>query len=227
MIARIQSFVNILKTANPLRVDGVYGPKTHAAVCGILKDVPFPKEGSCEKIAFALEALVRQCSPCPWTLIARSKLGLKEAPGDVNNEEILQMAELLRIPYAADSTAWCGLFLAYCISCTTESPLPAKPLRAQSWKDFGVHCVPQLGSILVFYRGKEPNVGSALGPGHVGFYVGENKSHFHVLGGNQNNMVCESKVAKSRLLDSRWPTGWPQPMKRVLSKKNLPDATES
>ena len=47
------------------------------------------------------------------------------------------------------------------------------------------------------------------GGGHVGFYVGEDGTHYHVLGGNQDDAVSIAKIAKSRLVASRWPKGVP------------------
>ena len=51
-----------------------------------------------------------------------------------------------------------------------------------------------LGDVLVFARGKS---------GHVGIYVGEDASAFHVLGGNQSDRVMIKRIAKARLLGVR------------------------
>jgi hypothetical protein len=50
---------------------------------------------------------------------------------------------------------------------------------------------------------------SRKGGGHVGFYVGEDKTYFHVLGGNQSNAVNVMRIAKARCVAIRWPTGVP------------------
>jgi len=47
-----------------------------------------------------------------------------------------------------------------------------------------------LGDILVFSR---------KGGGHVGFYVAEDATAYHVLGGNQSDSVSITRIAKSRL----------------------------
>jgi hypothetical protein len=44
------------------------------------------------------------------------------------------------------------------------------------------------------------------GGGHVGFYVGEDKDAYHILGGNQSDMVSVARVAKDRHVDARWPS---------------------
>lgn len=49
------------------------------------------------------------------------------------------------------------------------------------------------------------------GGGHVGLYVGEDASHYHILGGNQSNSVRISRIEKKRLSDIRWPTSGEPP----------------
>ncbi|WP_175558836.1 hypothetical protein [Paracoccus chinensis] len=44
----------------------------------------------------------------------------------------------------------------------------------------------------------------------MGFYAGEDDSAFHVLGSNQSNVITITRIARSRLLQSRWPAGVPQ-----------------
>ena len=59
---------------------------------------------------------------------------------------------------------------------------------------------------MVFWRG------SATGAmGHVGFYAGEDDSHYHVLGGNQSDRVCITRVSKGRLYAARRPLYRVQP----------------
>jgi uncharacterized protein (TIGR02594 family) len=81
---------------------------------------------------------------------------------------------------------------------------PAKPLWARSWSRFGI-ASPQaaLGDVLVFSRAK--------GGGHVGLYVGEDETAFHVLGGNQADAVSIVRIAKSRCIAVRRPIYRVQP----------------
>ena len=51
-------------------------------------------------------------------------------------------------------------------------------------------------AVLVFERGSG---------GHVGFAIGQDDTHFFVLGGNQSDAVTIARIAKSRLLGARWP----------------------
>lgn len=93
---------------------------------------------------------------------------------------------------------WCGDAVETAIlRSLPNEPVPTAPFWARSWKDFGIHTEPRVGAILVFGRGPRS--------GHVGFYVGETKTHFVVLGGNQENRIKRSLIRKDRLIASRWP----------------------
>jgi len=102
---------------------------------------------------------------------------------------------------------WCGDFVQTAIALSMpDEPIPINPYLAANWSKFGTDCKPQLGAVLVFWRGSPSSW-----KGHVGFYVGEDRTHFHVLGGNQSNAVTITKIAKNRLRErgSRWPLTGP------------------
>jgi len=121
--------------------------------------------------------------------------GVTEKQGDGDNPTILDWAgEVgLRETYQHDSIPWCGLFVAV-VAKRAGKPLPANPLWARNWSHWGSLCQPELGAVLVFKR----ETG-----GHVGLYVGEDKQCFHVLGGNQGDKVCITRIEKDRLLGAR------------------------
>ena len=120
--------------------------------------------------------------------------GVYEHPGAKNSPVILAWAQECGIPgYDADSIPWCGLFLAVVAKRAGKS-VPASPLWARNWLRFGDPCEPELGAVLVFERGSG---------GHVGIYVGEDLTHYHVLGGNQTDQVCISRLNKGRLIGAR------------------------
>lgn len=84
-----------------------------------------------------------------------------------------------------------------------DKEVPKHPLWALSWSAFGAKSPSAaLGDVLVFVR----NSG-----GHVGLYVGEDKMAFHVLGGNQSDRVCITRIAKARLYAVRRPLYRAQP----------------
>ena len=135
----------------------------------------------------------------PKMLIEALKLyGTKEMPGDKDNPEILEWAKetgLDRV-YSADEIPWCGLFMAV-IAKRAGKDVPENPLWARNWAKFGQKVAKGgLGDVLVFRRGNG---------GHVGLYIGEDKTSFHVLGGNQSNAVIITRILKTRLLAIRRP----------------------
>lgn len=94
--------------------------------------------------------------------------------------------------YDKDSIPWCGLYAAV-IALRAKKEIPNNYLRAMAWANFGKGIDEDnagLGDVLVFYRN---------GGGHVGFYVGEDKTHYHILGGNQGDQVNIRRIAKSRI----------------------------
>lgn len=137
-----------------------------------------------------------------WLATARSYVGVREVPGARHNNVIIGWLKRLKAWWLDDETPWCGVFVAECMK-THGFDLPQTWMRASSWGSWGAnlratHVAP--GAILVFTR---------KGGGHVGFYVGEDKLFYYVLGGNQNNMVNVAKIAKARCTAIRWPRGEP------------------
>jgi uncharacterized protein (TIGR02594 family) len=145
--------------------------------------------------------------PGPKMIVEALKLyGTLEAPGSANNPTIVAWAnevggEVADV-YKADSIPWCGLFIAV-VATRAGKEIPKHPLWALSWSAFGAKSpAAALGDVLVFVRN---------GGGHVGLYVGEDASAFHVLGGNQSDRVCITRVAKARLYAARRPLYRVQP----------------
>jgi uncharacterized protein (TIGR02594 family) len=113
-----------------------------------------------------------------------------------DNPEVLSWAKELGLDgvYKRTETPWCGLFAAI-IAKRAGKPIPKTPLWARDWAKWGTSTRPELGCILVFARGQVS--------GHVGLYVGEDADCYHVLGGNQRDSVCITRIPKSRILASR------------------------
>jgi uncharacterized protein (TIGR02594 family) len=115
--------------------------------------------------------------------------------------------------YTADSIPWCGLYAAIIIHRAGRSVVD-QPLWALNWNKFGVRVTePMLGDILTFTR---------KGGGHVGIYVGEDATAYHVLGGNQGDKVSVVRIAKSRLSQARRPQYNSQPtnIRKVMLASN-------
>lgn len=172
---------------NGLQADGVVGPKTAAKLFG--DGVP-------------AERTMRPLQGTPWMIEAQSLLGVTEDTSDDDNPLIMGWAETLDIDFEGDEVPWCGLFIAHCFgSQLPTEPRPSGPLGARNWRRFGKETEPQFGALLVFWRGSPDGT-----LGHVGFYVGENRTHFHVLGGNQADKVSVILMPKRQLIGVRWPS---------------------
>lgn len=146
---------------------------------------------------------LEKISPLPkFIATALNFYGLQEIVGKGSNRTIIQWRDELNqnnIPitgYSDDDIPWCGLFVAYVVHKTGRKPVD-KPLWARNWQNFGnASAKASLGDILVFVRN---------GGGHVGFYVGEDKNAYYVLGGNQSNGVNITRILKSRCVAVRSP----------------------
>lgn len=147
--------------------------------------------------------------------LALAEYGTQEIVGRGSNRTIIGWRDELNgaapagkpivAGFSDDDIPWCGLFASIIAFRRMKriEEVVKRPLWARNWTRYGVKS-PQagLGDILVFSRGSG---------GHVGFYVAEDSSAFHVLGGNQSNKVCITRIAKSRLLAARRPPYVVQP----------------
>ena len=101
-------------------------------------------------------------------------------------------------------TPWCGDFVETCLRLAlSDEPLlgalGSNPYWARNWLLFGQQVPPILGAVQVFERGSGR---------HVSFAMGQDDTHFYVLGGSQSNAVTLARIAKSRLIGARWPATW-------------------
>ena len=134
-----------------------------------------------------------------------AEYGVAEVVGKGSNRTIIAWRDELNqagvkiTGFSGDDVPWCGLFAAVITyrRLKKADEVVKDPLWARNWVNYGVASpTPGLGDILAFGRD---------GGGHVGFYIGEDATAYHVLGGNQSNKVCITRVLKSRLLAARRP----------------------
>lgn len=177
--------VKLFQAHHGLVVDGLVGTSTYAMLFG----------------SSAAGTASPTHDQMPWMQEAIRLIGLTEQPGPGSNPKLIAFGEALNIDYKSDDVPWCGLFVAHCVGSTLPSEgLPTSPLLAKAWRKFGIACTPQIGAILVFWR-EAPDSAK----GHVGFYHGEDASHYHVLGGNQSDAVNIRRIGRDRFLAARWP----------------------
>lgn len=135
-------------------------------------------------------------------------LGTAEVVGKGSNKTIigwrdeLNQAGVLIAGFSDDDIPWCGLFAAI-VAHRAGKTVPKDPLWARNWAKFGKAVAkPALGDCLVFERGNG---------GHVAWYVGEDDTAYHVMGGNQSNKSCITRIAKNRCIAFRRPIYNAQP----------------
>jgi uncharacterized protein (TIGR02594 family) len=140
-------------------------------------------------------------------------LGTLEGPGNVDNPVILAWAKEIGEPgYKHDATAWCGLFVGLCAKRAGWDARPkGNALWARNWATWGTKASKaMLGDVLVFPRGPG---------GHVALYVGEDSTHYHILGGNQSDKVSIVRKAKTPILAIRrapWKVAQPPNIRSVI-----------
>lgn len=184
----------------PGAIDGRWGVRTARALRQLIA-------------ANGRSAAVAPQGPLPWIAEAKSALRRHEARDRTWLMDWLKRdGRTLGDP---SKNPWCGDFVETCIRMgLPEEPLlgalGTNPYWARNWLLFGHETRPIVGAVLVFARGSG---------GHVGFAVGQDDTHFYVLGGNQSDAVTTARIAKSRLLGARWPATYPLRTQRLPTMK--------
>lgn len=143
---------------------------------------------------------------------ALAHYALHEIAGPASHPTIMAWAQEVGASsyYHNDATPWCALFMSHCAK-VAGFALPPDPLAALSWAKFGSPVTqPMLGDVLVKAR---------VGGGHVGLYVGENTTHYAILGGNQADSVCIAWFSKNVFTHFRrckWKIAQPANVRRVF-----------
>lgn len=196
---------------NPGPIDGALGPRTRQAIRAFQSEHGLTPDGIAGPATWAELARVTSTKLTtprpPWIEEMLRRKGLHE-----NRDHSDLLAWLRSAGSAVDpaTTPWCGDAVETAIlRALPDAAVPANPMASINWLKFGRRLgVPAEGAILVFWRGN-PNGWQ----GHVGFYVGEDTTHYHVLGGNQSNAITVTRISKDRLRKDgiRWPNEYPLP----------------
>ena len=180
----------------PSTIDGKWGVRTARALKSLLT-------------ANGRSASMAPPGPLPWITEAKTALGRNEARDRSWLMDWLKRdGRTLGDP---GKNPWCGDFVETSIRMALpDEPLlgalDTNPYWARNWLLFGQAVQPISGAVLIFGRGSG---------GHVGFAVGQDDTHFYVLGGNQSDAVTVARIAKSRLLGARWPVTVPVRLQRL------------
>lgn len=193
---------------NPGPIDGIRGKLTVAAVKRFQADNNLVVDGLVGKNTFAklftkkTNETPQVLDKTPWMEEALRVMGLHETR---NNSALRKWLRLDGATVGDPAVIpWCGDFTQTAILLSLgDEPMVENPYLAANWTKFGIATTPRYGAILSFWRGSPSSW-----KGHVGFYVGETKDHYQVLGGNQSNAVTKTFIAKNRLRKNgcRWPS---------------------
>lgn len=142
-----------------------------------------------------------------WLTIARAEIGQREVAGGADNQRILEYFRATTFPATHDEVPWCSAFANWCLS--QSGITGTRSAAAKSWTAWGAASVPEPGAIIVLQHqaGPDAATGSASGY-HVGFYLSQDSTHIHLLGGNQGDSVKESAfpLATYHVAACRWPS---------------------
>lgn len=206
---------------DPGPLDGVRGPRTDAAVVAFKRSIGLRARPYIGPLTLAAltEMPEAERGDFPWITEANRVRGLHESRNTLALRNWFDRSVAWIDPR---EIPWCGAFVATSYrQWQPDIALPDNPLGARNWLKFGQSCTPVFGACLVFWRGSRKGWS-----GHVGFYHGEDHSHFHVLGGNQSNAVTITRVSKKRFLGARWPHDVPITGRPVfLTSKGVPITT--
>lgn len=185
---------------DPGPVDGMFGPRTKAAMTGLIAANGLPASHP------------NAGAVAPWFAEMLRRKGLHE--GTDNTTLMKWLRSDGRTLGDPSKLPWCGDAVETAIRLTLPGEVfpPAlqdNPYWAKNWAQFGVPVPLQQYAIVVFSRN---------GGGHVGFLAGRDpvSGSLIVLGGNQRNRVVFAPISPMKLIGTRWPSSYPVPKERVM-----------
>lgn len=145
----------------------------------------------------------------PWLNWANNEIGVKRTGKGNGNPRIMEYWKMFGMGgIKSEKTPWCSAFIGAsleAVGINTNSDKSIYKIRvkdsSQYWLywDKGRKVEPCLGAIAVMER---------PGGGHVGFIVGQTKTHWILLGGNQGSAVSIAKFNKKSFIGFVLPNGY-------------------
>lgn len=209
-VVRLQELLNKkLQSGRDLKVDGIFDPRTEAAVRSYQASVGIAVDGVAgSNTCGGLERGVAHSGPtsvaftitphaAPWMALAAREIGQRELDKAVHNPRILQYHATTSLRATADEVPWCSAFVNWCLRAVGIAG--TNSAAARSWLHWGRVSVPMAGAIAIMH--------SIKGQNHVAFYLAETADSYVLLGGNQHDEVRKSRYFKAvwSPLGYRWP----------------------
>jgi uncharacterized protein (TIGR02594 family) len=215
----VQNILNsTLKPSPGLIPDGIFGPKTEAAVETFQRETGLNVDGIVGPRTWAMlepgaidvdhgiRAPATAGADNPWMAIAQKEVGQSELPGARHNQRIIQYHATTGLQAKTDEIAWCSSFVNWCLRQARIGG--TNSAAAISWLSWGRPTHARQGAVAVIHNPAARNTRLSRSGNHVGFLVQESPTHFILLGGNQSDQVRVSRYPKSRwqLKGYRWPS---------------------
>ena len=119
----------------------------------------------------------------PWMDIAMGEIGTAEIKGAEHSDRVVEYHQSVSLRASDDETPWCSSFANFCLKqAGVEGTDSAAALSFRKWGQHVKASELLYGDVCVIDRG--------AGKGHVGFFVGFDRSgRVLLLGGNQDDEV--------------------------------------
>lgn len=136
----------------------------------------------------------------PWFELAKTEIGVREAPGPANDARVLAYyADAGHPDIRSESVSWCAAYT--CAMLERSGHASPKNLAARSFLQWGKPLDhPEVGAVAVLTRG-DPKSWT----GHVGFVWAWDETRVWLLGGNQGDAVSVAAFPLSAVLGYRVP----------------------
>lgn len=132
----------------------------------------------------------------PWLDAAYKELGVGEIPGDDHNPRIIDYHAHTTYKATADEVPWCSAFV--CCMLEENGVHSTISAAAKSYLLWGVTLEhPTEGCVAILRRDTDKF--------HVGFYIDEDETTVHILGGNQGDKVSIARFKKELVIAYKYP----------------------